>query len=244
MTINEYSVDAIASYFSNEKLFDQSLSVDQWSCDFKDWILKPRQQDKLTKITSPQQFNASINNHGQYAISLKIFLQNEWERAEKENNHGNKLKLAHWIIKDWGGVIRNNPVTIENHLSIADQLDRTITTKDVPLMGIASSSKIFTLKDPKKYAIYDARVAAALNAILKESKHATKIKYFPHIASRNKVIKEFIDNFDKNADFIERSKTYSEYLNLLNKLKEIFKGYEIYHFEMTLFAKAVDLCAL
>jgi len=34
-----------------------------------------------------------------------------------------------------------------------------------PFSGIASYSKIFSIKDPDRYAIFDARVSASLNAI-------------------------------------------------------------------------------
>jgi len=231
---NKY-VDIVEKYFSDERLFPQP--IEQWSCNFKNWKLGQRAFENLGRIiTNPNNAIPKTSSDGKDTIILRDFLKKEWSSFDNDK----KLELANWIVRDWGGVRRNNEETIKSHILLTNELDTRIT--NVPLIGIASSSKIFTLKDPQKYAIYDARVAAALNAILKNSGQK-EIVYFPNIPSQNTVIKKFTDDFNKqNHQYITESTAYSEYLNLLNKLKERFQGYEIYHFEMVLFVKAIELC--
>lgn len=178
-------------------------------------------------------------------IALKTYLTKAWSTSDEAD----KKKLAWWIVADWGGVRSNRAATLEAHWRlIHSELNK------MPVEGIASYSKILTLKDCTQYAIYDARVAACLNAIQLQMKPVKPV-FFPYIPSQNQYFrqwprsKNFVNVFSKrklvsDGDWheLEKHETYTTYLNLLHSLKESFPGTEIYHFEMTLFSLAIQLC--
>jgi hypothetical protein len=89
-------------------------------------------------------------------IELKRHLASHWASAALDE----KIRIATWIVSDWGGIRRNSPMTILGYVNQADA-ERPAT----PFFGISSYSKILSIKDPHRYAIFDARVAASLNAI-------------------------------------------------------------------------------
>jgi hypothetical protein len=150
-------------------------------------------------------------------------------------------------VRDWGGIIRNSEMTILGYVNQADA-ERPAT----PFLGIASYSKIFGIRDPDRYAVFDARVAASLNAIqlmLYQDKklQSPNLLAFSVPPGRN----EMVNRFDavafpvalKRLGFtpVERYAIYETYLTTLHAIsRAIHKS--ILKIEMFLFAQADELC--
>lgn len=111
-------------------------------------------------------------------VAMKHHLTDNWATADAAE----RARLARWIVADWGGVLTNDPATINNYLQLfeADEFS-------TPLQGVASYSKILSVKDCRKYAIYDARVAAGLNAV-QLLMSAENPLFFHYIPGRNTTI--------------------------------------------------------
>lgn len=175
-------------------------------------------------------------------IELKARLAEEW----KQSDPNSKLKLAHKIVYEWGGVRRNQPETLKRYVERAD-----MAAPPLPLAGIASYSKIFTIADPERYVIYDARVAAALNAVqLLHYDAGGHYICFNYVPGRNVTINGengFVKRFSRQRLIamgwqpVRRDDTYQTYLTLLKTLSKK-RGEPLHSFEMTLFANAVELC--
>lgn len=178
-------------------------------------------------------------NGSDECIEMKHHLTELWGRA----NETEKADLAHWIVSGWGGVRANSLKTLARYLT-------AINSSNYPtsLQGVASYSKILSVVDCRQYAIYDARVAAALNAVQLlypgELSH-----YYSYVPSRNGVIRRFMQAYPKTELVGQRgwqevswNGGYKAYCQLLLDLKTQFPGREIYHFEMTLFSMAPELC--
>ena len=179
---------------------------------------------------------------------LKYHLSMKWG----ELDWNKKVKLATWIVENWGKIHGNKPKTIESHVRLVNQ-DEPVT----PIKGVASYSKILAIKDPNRYAIYDARVAAALNAIqllcAPIVPSFNKI-HFPYLAGRNSIIEGTREKpgFVKIANkkkllsmkfgVIRPQDTYGTYLSLLDGIAGSFEAVNILDVEMVLFSEAPSLC--
>jgi hypothetical protein len=176
-------------------------------------------------------------------VEWKLQKSCEWKLLTAQQ----KFQLAEDIVKKWGGIKMNSPKTIERYAVLADMPE-----PPSPLAGIATYSKIFAIADPEKYAIYDARVAAALNAVqLLYGKPDYQRVFFNYGKGRNKSIsgeegfeKRFPRDYlikERRWQPIDKDNTYEMYIGLLLALRER-RGEALHHFEMTLFANAEDLC--
>lgn len=219
------------------QFFDQHL--DQLHQTYN-WPVTPKTQLGLPGF----QWHATSGSMHE-CIAMKHHLTDKWATA----NNTERAELARWIVSDWGGVRTNDPATLASYIH-AFAYDDFPT----PLQGVASYSKILSMINCRQYAIYDARVAACLNAI-QYLENAKEPMFFRYIPSRNKAIQGnektlgFVEVFTKNLLVRERNwkevrkdESYKTYLNLLHTLKSTYPDYEIYHFEMTLFSKAPELC--
>ena len=81
-----------------------------------------------------------------------------------------------------GGIRNNRNSTIEKYV-----LESAKKAPCTPINGVASYSKIFAVTNPNIYAIYDARVAACLNAIQYNANGVRKGIAFNYVPGRNKV---------------------------------------------------------
>lgn len=158
-------------------------------------------------------------------------------------------KIVRWIISDWGGIRGNKESTLEKYYIRSLQKD-----PETPLSGIASFSKVLSIIDPLKYAIYDARVAVSLNAIQLVFSELSG-EAFPYLPGRNNITGNWSPRaprgFSKsdaasiktlssppyNWEKIQRDETYYRYLELLNSISENL-GIPLYELEMTLFSQA------
>ena len=232
MTLSHHQKEVFKTFFAKH--------LPQLSQTYKWPLKKPKQP--LCVPTSGHQLHGDGMDE---CIALKQHLTQEWARATEV---ATKKQLSQWIVSDWGGVHTNGPDTIDNYITSI-----TAGNFPMPLQGVASYSKILSIVDCQKYAIYDARVVASLNALqLLMNVHSPL--FFKYIPSKNSNIngnkkgKGFMKIFPKKK-LVERGWTvvpadesYTTYLELLHSLKNDFTGHEIYHFEMTLFSMAPELC--
>lgn len=175
----------------------------------------------------------------QATLELKRRLKESWHYA---TNDQQKERLCMEIVADWGGIKSNDPETLRSYISRVEQARPAL-----PLAGIASYSKIFSVVRPDEFVIYDARVAAALNAVQKIYAAPAPV-FFPYIPSRNKTIRAFMAQHSRRKaealgwDLALRlDKTYPAYLALIHGLSERFPEKRIYDFEMQLFSEAEEL---
>lgn len=151
--------------------------------------------------------------------------------------------LSDWYIKVWGGVNGNRDDTLAFYAS-ASESDLVARGKQ----GIASWSKSLTIRDPSRFAIFDARTSLSLNAI--QLLHGTaRPALFPMLPSQNtrlpvaqKLIKA-IGATDKLAR-VENHAVYADYLALLDGAANgAGHGVTNQMVEMLLFAQAEQLGA-
>ena len=209
------------------------LSLEQnyeWPMPAKDFIGQPLH-------LRPNNFRANVK--------LKSRLHDAWVAKSVE-----RISIAKWVISDWGGIRGNKPETIEEYAKRAGEADPA-----TPLKGIASFSKVLAIKDSKKYAIYDARVAVSLNAIQLISRVRGGLA-FPYLAGRNNVTGNWDHKhkrgFSTRPEYSVKSLTspphnwlrvepkhaYTKYLGLLSDMCNQLNGTPIYKLEMALFSQA------
>jgi hypothetical protein len=198
----------------------------------------------------------TYNGHDDYYanVELKKHFYDKWHSSEQADKYG----IAEQIVKDWGNVRGHAPETLPNYIR---ELKKE--RPNTPLKGVASYSKIFSVTDLDKYAIYDSRVAACLNAIQYNYNRAKKTKggiAFHYVPGRNNIIGAFKlktrerigfvhqPQFKRNAliesgwQDIGRDETYATYLKTLKNCLENFRGYKLYDLEMSLFSNAEKEC--
>lgn len=180
-------------------------------------------------------------------IALKAHLSQYWPGQP----HQEKVRLASWIVRDWGGIRANRDMTIIGYVEKADaELPTT------PFLGVASYSKVLAMKHPDRYAIYDARAAASILAIqllnLDQLPDDSRI-LFPIPSGRNTTIagnneqEGFVEIFTRNVlarrgfSPVPRSGAYSLYLELLAAVAHA-ANQTILKTEMFLFSSAPALC--
>jgi hypothetical protein len=88
-------------------------------------------------------------------MRLRRELRNAWL-----NEPLRRYELATWYVRNWGGIRSNKRETIQRYCDSSEEKLASSTWK-----GVATWSKILTMRNPDKYAIYDARVGAALLAL-------------------------------------------------------------------------------
>lgn len=182
-------------------------------------------------------------------IALKVHLAQYWPLQ----NYDERLRLAWWIVRDWGGIRRNKPQRVADYVEKADAKRPT-----TPFEGVASYSKILAMKHPDRYAIYDARVAAAIMALQvlnlgsldEDSRHLYPIPQGRNVTiAGNDAEDGFVEIFTRDVfvqlgfSAIAKDAAYSAYLELLGAIA-IASGRTLLQAEMFLFSSGPDLCRL
>ena len=126
--------------------------------------------------------------------------------------------------------------------------------------GIASLSKVLCIVNPDLYAIYDARVAAALNAVQLKAQLDCGMA-FRYVTGRNVTIhgrrddngrlltKGFVHQYPykklRHCGWTspKHGQNYWDYLGLLHACRQRIKGYRLSELEMALFYAAPVICA-
>jgi hypothetical protein len=152
----------------------------------------------------------------------------------KKGSRRDRIRIARWIVRDWGG-IRRGIETVDTWVdSLGDfSLDRLNKfSQNMAFKRISSWSKILAFAEPNHHAIFDARVAASLNCCLV----AIRAKYgFFQPSSQNRVIQQV------HRRFMPHAYSYFDYLGLLKAVVRTQKATSILEAEMILFAGAVRL---
>jgi hypothetical protein len=124
-----------------------------------------------------------------------------------------------------------------------------------PLKGVASYSKIFSIVRPEIFAIYDARVAACLNAVQINAGIHRGVA-FNYLPGRNNVVGNIALNlgFTRDARFsvqelvnsgwspVARNQTYARYNEILSHCLKELPNFNLASLEMALFANAECEC--
>jgi hypothetical protein len=184
-------------------------------------------------------------------IALKYFLSERWRLADAAQRRA----LARWVVVKWGRIQSNDTTTIRTHADAACVPQLTYRQA-----GIASLSKILAVANPDLFAVYDARVAAALNAVQLGSGVHQWIA-FRYVGGRNVTIHGRRDDSGRLTEegFVHmhpiaslqsrgwsvpgRGLNYLTYLAVLQECKRRLRGYKLAALEIALFANAVRVCA-
>ena len=217
-------------------------------CDFFEREHPHLSKNYNWKIPLINSFPQSGSFGYQANVDLKSHLHNQWHSASYEY----KIELAQVIVRDWGGVRSNKLDTLKTYV------DRIMTSNpETPLNGVASYSKIFSIVRPEQYAIYDARVAACLNAVQINNglKNGIAFNYVPGRNNKvgNVATKSGFTQMPENSakslclsgwTAMARKETYTKYNELLSKCLKQLPGMNRVELEMILFSKAEEECNL
>ena len=190
---------------------------------------------KLNAFPDPEYTKIGLNNYEQ-SRNLRNFIFNEIKNKSHNNDD-----FQIWYVTRWGGVRGNKPETLTRYTSSSIEELLALGEK-----GIASWSKMLSLRNPLKYPIYDARVAISLNSIQKKF-NVSNPMFFPQLTSRNKKFVNKTQLKIKNSGFfIERSDPnfYLNYISILEQVAKRNVGFDIQDAEMILFATAPTLSAI
>lgn len=234
-------VDNFVSFFSGTGLSEFGLSKLPTSYN---WPMPSSLKGVFEGFVDEEDFEGLADGGYETNCMLKRLLNKRWLAAPED-----RLKLAAWVISDWGGVRRNLDETLQNYVQMAEE-----DYPETPIKGVASYSKLLSVSNLHKYAIYDARVAVALNAAqyLMDGDRV----FFPYIPGRNKITGDVSKNrgFSRQAAFSKEAlqrqgwsviaprHAYQCYLRLLHHVQiKLPKQPPLYDLEMTLFSQAESL---
>jgi len=191
-------------------------------------------------------------------IELKKELCSQWKKAVESNNQDKLVEITKYIVQDWGGIKSNKEDKIKEYAESAKKdADKNLDELSFSLSGIASYSKVLSIANPSRFAIFDARVAVSIVAIqlLSETEKGIHLGF---LSGRNKIVGHNNDKlgFSQKDDFKKkhirfdnwekpkRNDVYKMYLEILRKdATEL--GKDISELEMALFTdaeKLADLC--
>jgi len=175
-----------------------------------------------------------LNAESQY--SQNVELKQKLFELYLSGNDDTKIEVTNYYIAVWGGV-RRNKLDKMKFYAFASPLD--LMAQGVS--GVASWSKALSIRNPSKYAIYDARVALSLNC-LQIQEQVDIPKLFPLLKGQNKRINagsNFVLEYSKLNSWqkIDASEFYDQYISVLSNVAVSLKV-EIYVLEMLLFSHA------
>lgn len=200
------------------------------------------------KIPSIEGFLSSGQSGYRANIDLKRHLTEQWNASCSDQ----RFDLARVIVSEWGGVRRNSPETLRRYVEAI-----SMDTPPTPLKGIASYSKIFSIAQPIRFGIYDARVAACLNAV-QVNAGLGKGLAFNYVPGRNNIVGNAAAKrgFTQQPEFsvrslcrsgwsrIKRDESYQLYLETLSACLTRLPRYTLVELEMALFSNAECECQL
>jgi len=174
------------------------------------------------------------NNPAERNLSLRKSLHSIWM-----NEPDRRIDLANYYVRTWGHVNGNRQNTIQNYVN-------TIALVNPPLnKGIASWSKIACIANQNMYAIFDARVSAALNCLQlpPNNGHIQPEYMFPLLKTQSNTVKRYYNYWNENGLSVLfppiHDNCYVYYLDCLAQAKAFLQqqgyNYSIQHIEMCLF---------
>ncbi len=192
-------------------------------------------------------------------LDKNVFLKNELTKYILNNkSKENKIKIANYIIKDWGGIRRfgrgEEIVTSFQEVEFTE----TMPKHQYYFRGISSWSKYLSIIAPSWACIYDARVAYSLNVI--NYIFGSRYPIFPVPSGRNSKITlldietlliaakiQKLDTYSpreiKQKHYISDDQVYKTYINLIGEVhKELWAPSDpIQYTEMLLFVISDNL---
>lgn len=222
----------------------QTISI---LCQFFDREVSRLSSTYNWKIPNVEGFTQAGQSGYQPNLALKKYLKELWDNASTDDE---RREIAEVIVSDWGGVHANKKETLIKYVSAISE-----NAPPTPLQGVASYSKIFAVVHPHRFAIYDARVAACLNAA-QINANISKGWAFNYVPGRNNIVGNMKTKigFTQESKFstkrlvqlgwspIKRSETYVRYLALLSSCLKERPQYSLTMLEMALFANAECEC--
>jgi len=148
-----------------------------------------------------------------------------------------QLEIITYYISKWGGVRTNKPETMKYYAT--EPIENIIRERRIK--GIASWSKALCVRDPRTYAIFDARVSASLNLLQLTHLEPGQRVWFPRLSTRNNTIREI--NALVRAEggtYHSKETVYSDYLTLIRNAAEALNT-DIQTVEMILFTYPFEL---
>jgi hypothetical protein len=176
----------------------------------------------------PITFVRGTDNRARANMRLRRELRNAWL-----NEPSRRYELAIWYVRYWGGIRSNKQETIQVYCDSSEEKLASSTWK-----GVATWSKILAMRNPDKYAIYDARVGAALLALQLLKRTTTPILFSP-VPSQNKAVKRFQDRVKQMPG--TKGHTYNDYVALLTAVAKRSGLTSPEEIEMVLFAHSLRL---
>lgn len=178
--------------------------------------------------------DVALPNGNQY--SQNASLKNQLSLRYRNGNDEAKIAVTKYYIAVWGGVKRNSIEKIRRYS--LDDPEHLIANG---AQGVASWSKALCIRDPARYAIYDARVALSLNAIQVVAGVEAPVLY-PLLSGQNKLVNEGSRRICRHAcgnnwPEVEEAAFYQQYNEVLAAAANALQVNH-YTLEMLLFAHA------
>lgn len=167
---------------------------------------------------------------------LREALRQCWQNTANDRE---RFRLTWWFVKRWGGVTRISSCRLRKYARAKDE-----ELAGRSSFGVSSWSKALALRDPGRFAIYDARVALALNAAQLLAGLGRGGVRFPSMhVSRSPEVRALAREVSakvKRKGWSSCREFYRFYIGVLRELKR-HEGLDLLDAEMTLFAHAIAL---
>ncbi len=183
----------------------------------------------------PKDISLPAGNQYRQNVFLKNALSSQYHAGDDKS----KFEVTSYYIATWGGVRSNKRESI-NFYAFGSPEDLIARGSQ----GIASWSKALCVRDPKAFAIYDARVALGINC-LQIIFNVSEPELFPLLSGRNKAVIEgnkLVKSFASRAAWAKAKNDgfYKKYNAALSAAAKAL-GIEIYTLEMLLFSRTLSL---
>jgi hypothetical protein len=198
-----------------------------------DWPWDVSARTKFVEVTHAS--NDEIKRYSQSDLASARLLRSRIKAILMSDDEHRANEAATWIVAHWGG-IKKGKDKISIWMESLKPFRSECIAKFIESHGterVSSWSKILSFLDCEQYAIYDSRIAVALNSAM-EIADARPVFHMP--SSRNRVINDAIQilkNKHKTLSF-----GYSEYIFLLKIFVKIGKANSILEAERAVFAGA------
>lgn len=183
---------------------------------------------KFSTENLPIKFDFYGTSEYENSLNLRMHLHNAYLVHDKSRED-----IQNWYVTNWGGVRSNRKETLKKYCELSAPELISLGSK-----GIASWSKMLSIRDPSQYCIYDARVGFALNAVQAIYKVDDPI-YFPLLPSRNTFIRSsepYIRELFKEVPLAKDF--YMTYNSILKNYCKSNKSWGIQSAEMVFFSQA------
>ncbi|WAC22931.1 hypothetical protein [Blastomonas sp. SL216] len=132
---------------------------------------------------TPDDFAWERGTQAQKNVALRKHYNLKWLAASEQDCLASKEAITRQYIVNFGGIRKNSDERISRYAQASDE-----ELAHGKLAGVASWSKVLSIRDPAAYAIYDARVAFSLNALQLQRLGHVGV-WFPLLPTQNATLK-------------------------------------------------------